>query len=303
MTGNTAVYHFKTYQLAYRTLRFLFLQHRTISEILAFYKLGNPSQSGFDRRRGIVQIISIQAEAHFKTKRIAGTESDRLDTEFRACLEHGIPYLHRRFRIEVEFKTTCTGIAGIGNNDIRFACKLTVRKGIIREFGKVDGSQFLQCLDSLRTLYGKLCHAVGSILQFGALRIMRHTPVPVLLYIGSIDNQQILLRLILIDEQVVHNTAILIGKASVLHFTGSKGCHIIRSNFLQKVQSVRTLHPKFSHMGDIEHAYTLANGEMLIDDTGIFDRHIVSRKFVHLSTQRDVCFCKRSGFHGRIYDL
>ena len=178
-----------------------------------------------------------------------------------------------------------------------------MRKGVIRKLGKIDRRQLLQCLDSFRSLYRKLRHTVGSILQFSPLRIMRHTPVPVLLDIGSVDNQQILLLFVLIDQQIVYNTAILIGKASVLYFTGRKGGHIVRSDFLQKVQSMRAFHPKLSHVGDIEYADALANGEMFVDDTGIFDRHIVSRKFVHLSAQRDVCFCKRSGFHGMRNEL
>ena len=66
---------------------------------------------------------------------------------------------------------------------------------------------------------------------------------------------------------------------------------------------MRTFHPKFSHVGDVKHTDTLTNSKMFINDTGLFDRHIVSRKFVHLSSQRDVRFCKWSGFHGVTYKL
>ena len=174
-----------------------------------------------------------------------------------------------------------------------------MRKSIVRKLGKIDRRQLLQRLNSFRPLHCELRHAVGCIFEFSSLRIMGHTPVPVLLYVGSIDNQQVFLGFILINKQVVHNASILVWKTGVLHLTGSKRRHIIRSHFLQKVRCMRTFHPKLSHVGDIEHTDTLTNSEMFIDDAGIFNRHIVSRKFVHLSPQRDMCFCKRSGFHGR----
>ena len=49
-----------------------------------------------------------------------------------------------------------------------------------------------------------------------------------------------------------------------------------------------------------EYTDTLTYCKMLVNDAGILDRHIISRKLVHLGTQRDVFFGKRSGFHGTI---
>ena len=297
MTGDTAVYHLKAYQLTYRTFRFLLLQHRTIDEVLTLYKFGNPPQSGFDRRGRIIQIISIQAESHFKTKRITSSQADRLDTKLSTCFKHSIPYLHGYFRIKIKFKTTRTGIAGIGNNDIRFSCKLTMRKSIVRKLGKIDRRQLLQRLNSFRPLHCELRHAVGCIFEFSSLRIMGHTPVPVLLYVGSIDNQQVFLGFILINKQVVHNASILVWKTGVLHLTGSKRRHIIRSHFLQKVQCMRTFHPKLSHVGDIEHTHTIHNGHVFVDNTGVFDRHVETCKFMHFGTECNVHIGKRSCFH------
>ena len=43
-----------------------------------------------------------------------------------------------------------------------------------------------------------------------------------------------------------------------------------------------------SHVGDIEHADLLTDGEMLGDDTGILDRHHKSRKGTHLGAEGHV---------------
>ena len=172
-----------------------------------------------------------------------------------------------------------------------------MRKGVIRQFRQVYARQLLQGKNGLRTLHGKLCHVVGSIFQFSTFGIVRNTPVPVFFYIRSIHYQQIFLRLIMINQQVIYNTAFFVGKTSILHLAWSQGSHIIGSHFLKKSQRIGAFHPEFSHVGNVEYTHSITNGEVFINDTGIFYRHIISRKLMHLSTQRDMFFCKRSGFH------
>ena len=121
-------------------------------------------------------------------------------------------------------------------------------KSIVRKVGKIDGSQFLQRLNSLRSLHSKLCHVVGSIFQFSAFRVMRHTPVPVFLNVRRIHDKQVFLRLIMIDQKVVYNASVVIGEAGILYFPRCEGSYVIGSHFLQKVQSMGTFHPEFSHV-------------------------------------------------------
>ena len=254
MTGNSTVHHFKTDQFTDSTFRFLLFKHRTIDKVLTFSKLGNPPQTGFNRRCRIIQIIAIQAEAHFQTKRIACTQANRLDAKFFTCLKHGIPNLHGSFGIEVKLKTSCTGIAGIGNNHIFLTGKLTMRKGVIRQFRQVYTRQFLQSKNGFRSLYGKLSHVVGSIFQFSTFGIVRNAPVPVFFYIRSIHYQQVFLRFIMINQQVIYNTAFFVRKTGILHLARSQGSYIIGSHFLKKSQwdhdtKVKIIRAKAQKMG------------------------------------------------------
>lgn len=137
----------------------------------------------------------------------------------------------------------------------------------------------------------------SRIFQLGSLRIVRNTPVPVFFHIGSIHHQHVFFRFILINQQIIYNPPILIRKTSILYFTRSQCRHIVRCYFLQKGQRLRSFHPKFSHVRYIKYTDTLTNSYVFINDTGVFNRHIITCKLVHFSTKCYMFLCKRSGFH------
>ena len=47
----------------------------------------------------------------------------------------------------------------------------------------------------------------------------------------------------------------------------------------------------------IEYTDTLTNSYVFINDTGVFNRHIITCKLLHYSAQRYMFLYKRSGFH------
>ena len=170
-------------------------------------------------------------------------------------------------------------------------------KVVVRNLSQVDVGQLLQCSHRLGALYSQLGHAVAGVLQLSTIGIVAHTPVPVLLNIGSIHHKQVLLRLVVIDNEVVHNPPLFVGETAVLCLPEGKGSHVVRRNFLQERQSVRTFHPELAHVRNVEYPHGVAHRHVFIDDARIFDRHVVSRKLVHLSTQRDMFLSKRSCLH------
>ena len=116
-----------------------------------------------------------------------------------------------------------------------------------------------------RSLDSQLSRTVGRILQFGTYRIMAYAPIPILVDITGVYDQQIFLRLVMIYQKVIHDTSLVIREASILS--------------LAKRQD--TIH--YSHV--------------FVDNSGIFDRHIETCEFVHLRTQGDMHVGKRSCFH------
>ena len=161
VTRDSPVYHLETDQLAGDSFGLLFFQGSPVGEVLPLHEFGNPSQSGLQRRSRIVDVVSIQAESHFQTEGITGTQTDRLDTEFRSGFENGVPYLQGILRIEIQFETTRTCIPCIRNDDLRNTGKFTYLESIIRYLGKVDRSQLLQGSQSLGSLNGQLTDMVG----------------------------------------------------------------------------------------------------------------------------------------------
>ena len=126
---------------------------------------------------------------------------------------------------------------------------------------------------------------------------MSHTPVPVFFYISCIDHQHIFIGFIKIDKQVIDDTSGFIRETSVLHFSRSKYSRIIGCNLLNKLECMRSLHPKFSHMGNIEYSYRLTDCMVFIKNTRILDRHVITSKFMHFGTESNMLLGKRSSFH------
>ena len=126
---------------------------------------------------------------------------------------------------------------------------------------------------------------------------MAHAPIPIFGDVTRIDNQKVFFRFIMIDQQVVHDTALVIRKASILSFADRQHGSVVRGNALDKSQRIRTFYPKLAHVGDIEHTHTIHNGHVFVDNTGVFDRHVETCKFMHFGTECNVHIGKRSCFH------
>ena len=144
MAGNPAVNLFKTNQFTGNTFHFLFFQQRTVDKILTFHKLSNPAQSGFYRRSSIIQVITIQTEAHFQPKCITSSQTDRFNAVFLTSFKNRFPYTISNRRIEIKFETSRTGITRIGDYHILFTCKRSNFKCIIWNRSKINVRQLLQ---------------------------------------------------------------------------------------------------------------------------------------------------------------
>ena len=76
MAGNAAVNHFNTYQLTCNAFGLLCFQDAFRRKILS--EFSDPAQACFQGRRGIINIISIEAKAFFQAQGIAGSQANRL---------------------------------------------------------------------------------------------------------------------------------------------------------------------------------------------------------------------------------
>ena len=212
-------------------------------------------------------------------------------------------YLLRGLGPEVQLEAARARVSGVGDDDVRLPRQRAVGEVVVGDAGEVHGGQFLQRRQRAGALHGQLRHAVGGILQPGALGVVGGAPRPVLVDVGGVHHQQVLLGLILVDQQVVHNAPLLVGQAGVLHAAGGEGGHVVRGDFLQEGQRLRPFDPELAHVRHVEHAHGVAHRQVLVDDARVLYGHVVSRKFVHLGTQRDVFLGKWCGFHLDVFCL
>ena len=112
----TPVYHLEAYQLAGNPFSFLLLHERTVDEILALDELGYPSQTGFDRGRRIVYIVSVETETFLQTERVACPEADILETVLLAGFPECLPKLVGILIGDVYLAAARTGITRRGED-------------------------------------------------------------------------------------------------------------------------------------------------------------------------------------------
>ena len=75
MTRYSSVNHFKAYKFTRNAFCLLLRQESTIHEVFAIDKLRYPTKAGLYGRCSVVQIVSIQTEAHLQAECIASTQA------------------------------------------------------------------------------------------------------------------------------------------------------------------------------------------------------------------------------------
>ena len=122
---------------------------------------------------------------------------------------------------------------------------------------------------------------IGCIFEFCSHRILLPTPQPIFFDIGCIDYHHVFLVFVVIQQKIIDDTSVFIQHAVILCFTYTCSKNIIRSYPLNKLGCFWSFHPKLAHMRHIKNANGIHHRQMFINNSGILDGHVVSRKFVH----------------------
>jgi hypothetical protein len=120
---------------------------------------------------------------------------------------------------------------------------------------------------------------------------------PVLVYVGGIDHEVIFILCVAIDEQVIYDTAYIIGQAGVLYLAIGEFGGVIGSDELYQFERPWPAQHKLAHVRHIKHAYTIAHLIVLGIDTGIRNRHIISCELCHPGAERLMNVCEGGIFH------
>ena len=94
MPWNAAVIEFKTDKSPSDPLSNLATIEGSVNKF-AFFCFRNPTQTRFNRRSRVVNVIPIQAVAHFEAQSVARAKSNGLNIEVNAFGKKSIPQLQR----------------------------------------------------------------------------------------------------------------------------------------------------------------------------------------------------------------
>ena len=119
-----------------------------------------------------------------------------------------------------------------------------------------------------------------------------HDVVPILVHIRGVDHQEEMLLRKAVDQQIVHDTALLVWKTAVLNLSWDELTHIVGRYLLKERQGIRAFDEKFAHVAYVKHSSLLTHCSMLMAQTAVLYGHIVAGKRHHLRAQRDVYLLK-----------
>ena len=100
-----------------------------------------------------------------------------------------------------------------------------------------------------------------------------------------------------VDEHVVHHATLTVGEAGVLHLAVEEVLDVVGGDILHEVLGDGAFGAELAHVAHVEHAHVVADVVVLLDETGVLDRHVVAGKFGHLCTKFNVQVGVRCGFH------
>src|SRR5690606_38706572 len=245
----SAVNHLEAYQLIVQPGFLLFFQSAGIDKI--FRKLGDPPQSCFQWRCGIVNIISIEAKPHFQSQGVAGSQTNGLNAIWRARLEDGIPDLFRVFVSHIHLKSPRPRIARGRYEYVVYPGKITFGKRIIAHGCQVHVGEAVQYIRRLRALYRKQGGFVRNIFHGYAVSIMFGDPIPVFLNVRGVYHEEVGRFIDPVNEEVIDYPARFIRYIGVLNLAIRQLRSVVGTDFLNQVQRAVTLEDKFAHVAHV----------------------------------------------------
>ncbi|MMZ62922.1 hypothetical protein D1872_251500 [compost metagenome] len=103
-------------------------------------------------------------------------------------------------------------------------------------------------------------------------------PFPVFVDVGGIHNQHIASLSTLVNQQIIHNSAIGITEKCILGLTVLQSTHIVGRHLLKKLLRICSLHGELAHMRDIEQSSLLPYRLMFLHNSTELDRQLPASK-------------------------
>ena len=300
---NAPLDHFQPHQFAPHALGLEPLHRGAVDEILALGEFRDPPQPGFERRRSVVDVVAVEAEALFQTQGVARAETDVFQPELRAGLPEGFPEFVAVFVGDVDLAAARPGVTRDRKDGVAPGDGHLLKGIILHPFHRL-GTHLLHDLHSQRSLHGQLADLVRGIVKLPAVARLHAEGLslgadmlPVLVDIGGVDAEHVGFGVDAVNQDVVDDAPAAVGHAGVLHLAVEELRNVVGRDALQQIERPGTLDPDFAHVAHVEDPGAVAHGHVLVVDAREFDGHVVSREFGHLGARGDVVLGEYGGFH------
>ena len=116
-------------------------------------------------------------------------------------------------------------------------------------------------------------------MQFGVERlVLLRYPVPIFLNVGRIDHQHIAIFGQAIHQHIIHNAALGIHQATVLHLADEQFARIVAADVLHQRTCPATPNDELAHVRHIKHTHIATDTEVFFGDAAVRNGHFVTRK-------------------------
>ena len=158
------------------------------------------------------------------------------------------------------------------------------------------GRQFLHGVARFGALDGKLGVTGAREIHARVEAVERADVLEILLLVGGVDAQEVVVLGDLVDQDIVHEPAVLVEQPGVVRLAGLQLVDGVGGDEIGELGGFGAVDFDLAHVADIEDADGAAHGVVLIDDAGVLDGHVPPAEIHHLGSQGAMNGIERSGF-------
>ena len=290
VTGYGLVVQFDAHQFAAYALGLLFQQGFAANE-LRLVELHKHRQSGHDGRNVLTQLVAIERQPHLEAQRVATAEAAGLHLGGYQL----VPALADVVVRGIYFESVLTRVTGTRDDGLAYHLA-----GVEHQIRALKPQHRLDDMLRLRPLNGYLSVKVGLVLQFDveALGLLLH-PRPVLVDVGGVDDQEEIVLAQLVDQQVVHRSAVFVAHHAVENLPHRHVCDVVGEDMVHVALGLAAPYCHLAHVAHVEQSDVFTDGGMLGCNTCILikQRHVEASELDHHGPQRHVLVVQTGTFH------
>ncbi len=264
---------------------------RRATDIVAVDRPHGDARHGVGEDRDLVavavqsELVPVERQSRLEAQGITRTEPGRHGAE----IDQALPKLDRPVAVDEQLEAhRLAGIAGARCNHV-VAVDRHDREPVALVLGQQVGGagRLLEDFGGAGTLQRDHRQRFADVVHLGVGRFVSGQPLPVLLAVGGVDDEQEVVASEHIQVGVVDGAAVLVGDDRILGMARHQCPGIVGQRLEEERFGAAAGDAEAAHVGDVEQSGMAARGEVLADDPGrVLHRHVPAAEPDHLGARR-----------------